>query len=221
MYIKIDAYGGCIQKYGEELCGDQVKIIRNPSGVTAILADGLGGGTKAGLMTSFTAKMMETMCKSGVPIGQAADMIVEFQPESGKQDGARKVAFTLIQIPFKGTMHVEQFDTPDVILLRRGKPVPMQVSRRVLCGKTIRSGAMAIKQADTVIAVGSGMLGAAAKRNLKNGWRLETLSTYMQNAYHPRASAEHLVRLLLNAGNSLSFGKPEKDLSAMVFRLGT
>lgn len=220
MAVKIDAYGACIHKYGEELCGNQVKIIRNEPGVTAILADGISGGAKASLLTSFAVKMMTAMCGSGAPVDRTADLIAESQPAGGQQGSAGNIAFTLIRALCDGKIYVEQFETPEVILLRRGKPVPMDMTWRKLGNKTIRSGEITAKQADTVIAVNSGMLNAGAERSLKNGWGTDTIAAYMANAYNPRGSAENLVRLLLAAGNSLSFGRPKNDLSALVFRVG-
>ncbi len=219
MAAKIDAYGACIPKYNEELCGDQVEIIRNESSVTAILADGISGGAKASLLTSFAVKMMTAMCFRGAPLDRTADFIAEAQ--SGEQQGgAGNIAFTLIRALCGGKIYVEQLGTPGIILLRRGKPVQMEMTRRKLGDKTLHSGEITAKQADTIIAVSSGMLAAGAERDLKNGWGTGTIAAYMANAYDPRGSAENLARLLLAAGNSLSFGRPKNDLSALVFRVG-
>lgn len=216
MAVTIDAYGACLSRYGEEFCGDQVKIIRSGQGVAAMLADGMGGGAKAGPVSSFAVKIMSTMIESGMPLRQAADMIAESQPSSG---GQGRIAFTLVLALFDGNIYVEQYETPDLILLRRGRTVSASVSCRTVQGGTLRSGTLAPKQADTILAVGSGMLAAGADRDLKNGWGLETVGVYLKNAYTPRVPAEKLVRLVLAAGNSLSLGRPKNDLSAMAFRI--
>lgn len=219
MAVKFDAFSACVPKYNEVFCEDQSRILRNESGVAAILADGTNGGAKANLLTSFAVRMMTAMQSSGISIRQLADMMVEFQPADGKAENADNTGFTLIFALFDGEIHVEQFETPDVILLRRGKPVPMETARRVLHGKTIRSGTIPVKQADTVIAVGNGMLAAGAGRNLKDGWNVKAIAAYMANAYEPQITAETITRLLLAAGSSLFFERPENDLSALAIRM--
>lgn len=219
MAVKIDAFSACVPKYDEVFCEDQIRILRNEAGIAAILADGTNGGAKANLLTAFAVKMMTAMQGSGISLRQVADMIVESQPAGGKAESAGSTGFTLIFALFSGEIHVEQFDTPDVLLLRRGKPVPMETALRALHGKTIRSGTITAKQADTVIAVGSGMLAAGAGRNLKDGWNLKTIAAYMANAYEPRITAETITRLLLAAGSSLAFERSQNDLSALVIRI--
>ncbi|MBW7572077.1 PP2C family serine/threonine-protein phosphatase [Caproiciproducens faecalis] len=217
--VKIDTYSACIPQFQEEFCKDRMKIIRNELGVTAILAGGENGGARANLLTSFAVRMMETMGGGGVSVAHIANMLVESQPSGRQAENGNNIGFTLILARFDGHIYVEQFGTPDVIFLRRGKPVTIKTAGRVLQGKTIRSTELTAKQADTVIAVGSGMLNAGADRNLKDGWSLRNIQTYMENAYHPGMSAEEPVRLLLAAGESLSFGRPKSDLSALAFRI--
>jgi len=219
MAIKIDAFGACLNQHGEEICGDQVKVFQNELSVTAMLVNGVGGGVKANLLTSFAVKMVSALLKEGESIGEIANTIVESQPSGKRQDGINYFTFTLIQALFSGAIYIEQLEAPDVILLLRGKPFLIDMNQRILHGKTIRSGACSIKQADTIIAVGSGILNAGTDRDLRNGWNLETISAYMMNAYNPRATAQDLAQLLTTAGDSLSYGRPKDDLSALVFRM--
>lgn len=219
MAVTIDAFSACVPKYNEVFCEDQIRILQLEAGIAAVLADGAGGGAKANLLTAFAVKMMTAMQGSGITIRQLADMMVESQPAGGKTESAGSTGFTLIFALFSGEIHVEQFETPDIILLRRGKPVPMETTRRTLHGKTICSGTITAKQADTVIAVGSGMLTAGAGRNLKNGWSLNAIAAYMANAYEPRITAETITRLLLAAGSSLALERSQNDLSVLAMRI--
>lgn len=219
MTVQIDASGDSVKKYGEVLCGDRVEIVRDNKGITAMLADGTGGGAKSNILSSLAAKMMSTMLNRGESIEKITDMIVESQP-AGREEGVSYSAFTLIQVIFSGKIFIAQLETPDVLLFQRGKPVPMETRREIRQGRLIRVGVSDCKKADTVVAVSNGVLGAGVGLNLKKGWRMEHISTFLANAYHPRITSEKLVRLLLNVSGSLSSHRQKDDLSAVAIRIG-
>ena len=219
MTVRIDASGDSINKYGEELCGDRVEIIRSGTGITAMLADGTGGGIKANMLASLAVKMMSTLLGRGASIEDIADMLVESQP-AGKEDGVSYSAFTLIQVVFSGMIYIAQMETPDVLLFQRGKAVCVEPRRKSKQGRLIRFRVSSCAEADMVIAVSNGVLSAGEGRDLKNIWQLQNISEFMSHAYHPGISSEKLVRLLLNAGGTLSYKRPKDDLSAIAFRMG-
>ncbi|MBR5961369.1 MAG: serine/threonine-protein phosphatase, partial [Clostridia bacterium] len=58
-----------INHAGEQLCGDHVDVAEQEDGSTVIvLADGLGSGVKASILSTLTSKIISTMLAAGLSL---------------------------------------------------------------------------------------------------------------------------------------------------------
>ena len=70
-----------INHVGEELCGDHVDIVEeNENSTVIVLADGLGSGVKASILSTLTAKIISTMMAAGLPIEECVSTIAATLP---------------------------------------------------------------------------------------------------------------------------------------------
>ena len=110
-----------VNKNGEQLCGDHVEIIGQGSdSVVMVLADGLGSGVKANILSTLTSKIISTMMANEMSVEDCVSTIAATLPVCE----VRKVAystFTIIHIVGNSEAEIIQYDNPDVIFLRDGK----------------------------------------------------------------------------------------------------
>ena len=107
-----------INHYGEELCGDHVDIVeQNDSSTVIVLADGLGSGVKASILSTLTSKIISTMMAEGLPIEECVATIAATLPVCSVR-GVAYSTFTIIHLINNETAEIIQYDNPKVIVLR-------------------------------------------------------------------------------------------------------
>ena len=107
-----------IYHYGEELCGDHVDIVeQNEDSMVIVLADGLGSGVKASILSTLTSKIISTMMAAGLPLEECVSTIAATLPVCSVR-GVAYSTFTIMHIKDNETAEIIQYDNPHVILIR-------------------------------------------------------------------------------------------------------
>ena len=70
-----------LNKKGENLCGDHVEVVpQEPNSSVVVLADGLGSGVKANILSTLTSKIISTMLAANMSIEECAHTIISTLP---------------------------------------------------------------------------------------------------------------------------------------------
>jgi serine phosphatase RsbU (regulator of sigma subunit) len=87
-----------INHAGEQLCGDHVDIAEQEDGSTVIvLADGLGSGVKASILSTLTSKIISTMLAAGLSLEECVETIAATLPVCSVR-GVAYSTFTILRI---------------------------------------------------------------------------------------------------------------------------
>ena len=107
-----------INHVGEELCGDHIDVIEQDDNTTVIvLADGLGSGVKASILSTLTSMIISTMVAQGLSLEECFSTFAATLPVcSGR--GVADSTFTLIRLVNNEYAEIMEYDNPAVILLR-------------------------------------------------------------------------------------------------------
>ena len=109
-----------INHVNEQLCGDHVDVIeQGESSTVIVLADGLGSGVKASILSTLTSKIISTMMAEGIALEECVDTIAATLPVCSVR-GVAYSTFTIIHLIENHTAELIQYDNPLVILIRAG-----------------------------------------------------------------------------------------------------
>ena len=124
-------------KYGEQLCGDMVAVTKSVDGdFILVLADGLGSGVKANILSTLTSKILSTMMAEHISVEDCVTTIAATLPVCSKR-GVAYSTFTIIKITDNEEAEIIQYDNPMVIMLRDGKSFDYPKTVKIIENKTI------------------------------------------------------------------------------------
>lgn len=207
-----------INKKKEELCGDRVEIIKTDTASTLVLADGLGSGVKANILSTLTSKIICTMMAANMPVEECVDAVVKTLPVCSVRQVAYST-FTIIQIIENETAKIIQFDNPKVIMLRGGERYDYPVISRVIEGKTILESTIPLQLNDVFIAMSDGAIYAGVGKLMNFGWQRENILDFAEAFYDDSLSAKMIATLIVDECNRLYEGEPGDDTTVAAVRI--
>ena len=208
-----------LYRYGEQLCGDHVDTVDlGDDGVIVVLADGLGSGVKASILSTLTAKIISTMMAESISLPECVKTIAATLPVCAERQVAYST-FTIIRILQNEVAEVIEYDNPAVIFARDGKNVELERTETNIEGKTIYQSRVLLREGDVFIAMSDGCIHAGVGLTLNFGWERKDIAAYMEPLYDVGYTAKTLSTILLDECYRLYGGQPGDDTTACVVRI--
>lgn len=207
-----------LNKKGEELCGDNVEIIpAADGGATLVLADGMGSGVKANILSTLTAKILCTMAAAGVPLEECIDTIAGSLPVC-KQRGVAYSTFSLFTVQPDGVGYLAEFDNPPAVFLRDGKALPIERVERVYGGKKLYVSKVRLMRGDLVLLMSDGVVHAGIGETLNFGWDIKEIREFAEIQYDVSLSARTMASIMANACYELYGHRPGDDTTVLAVK---
>lgn len=208
-----------INHYGEQLCGDHVDIVEeNKHSTVIVLADGLGSGVKASILSTLTSKIISTMMAAGLPIEECVGTIAATLPVCSVR-GVAYSTFTILHLLDNETAEIIQYDNPQVILLRDYKNYEYPRTEMNIGGKKIYKSTVRLQENDIFIAMSDGCPHAGIGMAYNFGWRREDIIDFMETMAVSGLTAKNLSTLLVDECEKLYGNKPGDDATACIVRI--
>ena len=208
-----------INHEGEQLCGDHVDIIeQNENSTVLVLADGLGSGVKASILSTLTSKIISTMMAEGLPLEECVSTIAATLPICSVR-GVAYSTFTIIHIIDNETAEIMQYDNPLVVLLRNGENYDYPKTELNIDGKKIYKSTISLQENDIFIAMSDGCPHAGIGLAYNFGWRREDIIEFMKTFADVGYTAKTLSTMLVDECNKQYGYHPGDDATACVVRI--
>ena len=207
-----------INHEGEELCGDHVEIIERDEDSIIVLADGLGSGVKASILSTLTSKILSTMMANDIPLEECVSTIAATLPIC-KVRGLAYSTFTIIHIIDNAVAELIQFDNPHIILIRDCEICEYPENEVTIDNKKIYKSTIKLQENDIFIAMSDGCPHAGIGRVFNFGWKREDIAEYMKTFAHVGYTAKTLSTMLVDECNRQYDFKPGDDTTSVVVRI--
>ncbi len=217
--LSVDIGYRSINHAGEELCGDHVDVVNTEDGSTVVvLADGLGSGVQASILSTLTSKIISTMMAEGMSIEECVSTIAATLPLHSVH-GVAYSTFTIINLVRNHTAELIQYDNPEVILIRDGDMTDYPMTELHIEGKTIYRSTIRLQEGDVFVAMSDGCPHASADNTYNNDWKREDIGQFMADMSLVGYTAKVLCTMLVDECDKLYAHHPLDDVTACVVKV--
>ena len=208
-----------INHEGEQLCGDHVDIVnQGEDSQVIVLADGLGSGVKASILSTLTSKIISTMMAEGLKLEDCVSTIAATLPICSVR-GVAYSTFTILHIIENRTVEIIQYDNPKVIFLRNFEVYDYPTTELNIDGKKVLKSVISLQEDDCMVAMSDGCPHAGIGLAFNFGWKLEDIADFMQAIVAVGYNAKALATMLVDQCDKEYGHHPGDDATACVVKV--
>jgi len=208
-----------INHEGEQLCGDHVDIVnQGEDSQVIVLADGLGSGVKASILSTLTSKIISTMMAEGLKLEDCVSTIAATLPICSVR-GVAYSTFTILHIIENKTVEIIQYDNPKVIFLRNFEVYDYPTTELNIDGKKVLKSVISLQEDDCFIAMSDGCPHAGIGLAFNFGWKLEDIADFMKSMMAGGYNAKTLATMLVDQCDKEYGHHPGDDATACVVKV--
>lgn len=208
-----------INHYGEQLCGDHIDVVeQNENSTVIVLADGLGSGVKASILSTLTSKIISTMLSENLSIEECVDTIAATLPVCSVR-GVAYSTFTIIHILNNDTAEIIQYDNPHVIMLRDYENFEYPKTEMNIGGKQIFKSVIKLQEDDIFVAMSDGCPHAGIGISYNFGWKYEDIVSFVETMAPAGYTAKNLSTMIVDECYKLYGEQPGDDATACVVKV--
>ncbi|MBR6377352.1 MAG: SpoIIE family protein phosphatase [Oscillospiraceae bacterium] len=208
-----------VNHFGEELCGDHVEVVpHDPDSTVVVLADGLGSGVKASILSTLTSKIISTMLAQGASLEDCVNTIVDTLPVDSK-NGVAYSTFTVIHLLRNELADVIEYENPMTILIRDGANLEFPRQEMNVGGKKVLRSTLRLQDGDVFVAMSDGCPYANADKAYNYNWRREDIAAFLEPLTLAGYTAKTLATMLVDECYTLYGGMPRDDATACVVKI--
>ena len=208
-----------INHEGEQLCGDHIDIVeQNENSTVIVLADGLGSGVKASILSTLTSKIISTMMAEGLSLEECVSTIAATLPICSER-GVAYSTFTIMHIIDNSVVELIQYDNPLVIWIRDNEIYDYPTSELNIDKKKIYKSVIKLQENDIFIAMSDGCPHAGIGLAYNFGWKREDIADFMKTMAPVGYTAKTLSTMLVDECDKQYGYHPGDDATACVVRI--
>lgn len=189
----LDIYQSSLNRAGEELCGDQVRVVKSPRGTTIVLSDGLGSGVKANILATLTSTIIATLLREEVALHEVIDTVIGTLPID-RERGIAYSAFSILTIDAdNGSFLTINFDSPAPFFVENNRIKKLPRREENILGKKIEVSQGTLGMGDFIGLASDGVLYAAPGTKMSLDWDWDHIAARLEKIFTRRVFNAHSV----------------------------
>jgi len=171
MELVFEEFYRSIPKAGEEVCGDNVEIIKKENKTIVVLSDGLGSGIKANILSTLTSKIASGLLDKELPLREILSTMLATLPVCEVR-GIAYATLAFLIIDQYQQLRLIEIDSPAAFLFRNDRIKKLDYREFELEGKKIRESNFKFQRQDQLFLVSDGVThaGIGGLLNFGLGW---------------------------------------------------